>query len=1070
VSPDASGADRDEPSGFEWSFGDAAAPAPAETRDDEQRAPEAVPLGGRFGDYEVQGVLGKGGMGTVYRAREVASRRAVALKVLASRLDEQQRERFRREGELTAALNHPGIVRIFSAGEHRGVSYLAYELIEGAATCEQALRTLDRPGRVALVRDVARALAYAHERGVIHRDLKPTNVLLDQDGRPHVADFGLAHARGLERLTASGAIVGTPLFMSPEQFGARDEQGELGPQTDVWALGVILYQALTGRLPFEARTLIELGAMVSSSSPLAPRRHDATISPDLELVCLTALARRAADRYPHAGALAADLDLILLDQPIARSGTLLARLGRRALGGRARRVGLALAAGATLLVGLVAAAPDLTAHRAPDDVLRARLLEFRRGACTPEALAAAIASASDATALATAHLALAEAGQDVLDHARAAARLDPTRAPAAQRLEARALAAADRPDEAAAALRRAWDDGRDPAALLDLARLMRAESRWAECLAAAEPFLALVPLEPEAWALRTEALLELGRAAEALIALDALTRSARLPWAEPLRAQAARAAGRDPRPQLEAAAARWPDDPRVVAALVVHLLGVGDARAADAYLRQSSARSARRKDELLRLDLAVAALVRRPPAVDVVREAPAAVVAAGARWLLREAERDLAFLARPQWMQALTTDARRARARSLLDAVDALARDDATRGGASLARARLEGPETQAGSAAAEAAFTALGGSPAAVALVARARAAHGRAAVALAVLEATWPGDAWRAWPEAARARGEALLALGRADEAARALEVALGPAATDAPVVEALARALRAAGRDDEAAAAAGRAERLRGARRAEADAITYRSRHELKKSASFDERIALYEEALGLDPLHACARYYRGWMIMTKSEGPIIDGFREMIVGMDADATLLSDEATELFWDLGKFGRDLDGGTSNLRRLLRDLGDEGSGPRLDRVLRGLVCAALVEYEGQEGYAERGLRELSSALDEDPGSALAYCLRGFLALRTGDLLRAEADLEVAREAAPRCANVYFYEALLRGALEASPEQVMERLRAARQAGYPGLLVELLRYPELRVYLRQASFSAAVADLFRER
>ncbi|MBX3466643.1 MAG: serine/threonine protein kinase [Planctomycetes bacterium] len=376
-----------EAGGFDWSFG--GAPSPPTPAPDPAPARRPAPtVGGAFAGFEVTGVLGRGGMGAVYRARDPATGREVALKVLRGALDGPQRERLRREGQLTAALAHPGIVRIHSAGEHEGAVYLAYELVEGGPACEDALRTLPRPARVALLRDVARAVGHAHAQGVVHRDLKPGNVLIDAAGRPLVADFGLAQARGLERLTATGATVGTPLYMAPEQFGLTSDA--VGPPADVWSLGVMLYQALCERPPFEAPSLLELGARVCSTRPAAPRRLDPTIDAALEAVCLKALAQRPDERYADAAALADDLDNALAARPVTASRSGVAeRLGRLTRG--RRRAALALTLGGLgLWLGL---GHVVVEGRAPDDARASA--RSSRGDCAEDDLAAALGAARD---------------------------------------------------------------------------------------------------------------------------------------------------------------------------------------------------------------------------------------------------------------------------------------------------------------------------------------------------------------------------------------------------------------------------------------------------------------------------------------------------------------------------------------------------------------------------------------------------------------------------------------------------------------------------------------------------
>jgi tetratricopeptide (TPR) repeat protein len=328
-------------------------PAPtSEAASDRLR--QGLRLGGR---YELVSLLGRGGMGAVWRARDLeAGGREVALKlVLASGSDASRRARFQREGEVTASLSHPGIVRVHAAGDLDGVPFLAYELVEGGRTFEHVLGpATPLSTKVELVRDAARALGAAHQRGVVHRDVKPSNVLVDAAGHVRVADFGLAAAAGLERLTQTGALVGTPTHMAPEQLvsGATP-----GPTTDVWALGVVLYQALTGALPFRAETLLQLGMQISSGAYTAPRALVPDLPIALEAICVTALAPSPADRYPHGDALADDLDRWLAgDAP-----TLAALPARRRLRRRAHlALGVCVAAA---LLGLAAAAQGWAARR-----------------------------------------------------------------------------------------------------------------------------------------------------------------------------------------------------------------------------------------------------------------------------------------------------------------------------------------------------------------------------------------------------------------------------------------------------------------------------------------------------------------------------------------------------------------------------------------------------------------------------------------------------------------------------------------------------------------------------------
>jgi serine/threonine-protein kinase len=321
--------------------------------------------------FEVVGLLGQGAMGAVYRARERGADREVALKVVLDADPEGRRlERFRREGQITASLSHPGIVKIHSAGDAGGYPYLAYELVEGGRTLADVLLTLEPRRRVTLVRDAARALGHAHRAGVVHRDVKPENLLVDADGNVRVADFGLAAAQGLDRMTRTGAMLGTPAYMSPEQLsGKRDE---VGPQTDVWSLGVILYQALTGALPFDGANMLELGAQIMRTAPVAPRKRATGITPALEQVCLKALARRVDDRYVDAEELARDLDRALAGLQLASTRSAIRALATTTPRARWTIAALALVAllvaGGLVLVwlpGLPDDGPEQLDRRAP---------------------------------------------------------------------------------------------------------------------------------------------------------------------------------------------------------------------------------------------------------------------------------------------------------------------------------------------------------------------------------------------------------------------------------------------------------------------------------------------------------------------------------------------------------------------------------------------------------------------------------------------------------------------------------------------------------------------------------
>jgi serine/threonine-protein kinase len=285
----------------------------------------------RIGDYEILEELGRGGMGIVYRARQSGLERSVALKAIragamASRADVT---RFRVEAQSAAKLEHPGIVPVYDVGEDDGQPYFTMQLIEGTTL---SARLADGPMSasevVKLLAPVARAIDFAHQGGVLHRDLKPANILIDEDGHPFVADFGLAkRLEADESLTQSGAVLGTPSYMAPEQ--AAGSRGEVSAVTDVYALGAVLYHALTGRPPFQSPSPIETILQVLEQDPLPPRLLNPQIDRDLEMIVLRCLQKPPEMRYASAAALADDLEAYLADEPLsARSGNILDVISR----------------------------------------------------------------------------------------------------------------------------------------------------------------------------------------------------------------------------------------------------------------------------------------------------------------------------------------------------------------------------------------------------------------------------------------------------------------------------------------------------------------------------------------------------------------------------------------------------------------------------------------------------------------------------------------------------------------------------------------------------------------------
>ncbi len=283
----------------------------------------SLELPSRLGDYLLLEELGRGGMGVVFRARQESLGREVAIKmILRGELARPaERERFQAEAQAAAKLDHPGIVPVYEVGEIAGRPYFSMKFIRGT-TLAQRLSDGPIPSREAarLLVAVARAIHFAHEKGVLHRDLKPSNILLDEQGLPHVTDFGLAKQITDEpSLTKTGAILGTPAYMAPEQ--AAGNRGQVGPASDVYSLGVVLYHMLTGRPPFQGASPVETVLMVLEQDPVPPRMLNQHADRDLEMICLRCLQKPTDLRYATAAALARDLDAYLNDESIsARSG------------------------------------------------------------------------------------------------------------------------------------------------------------------------------------------------------------------------------------------------------------------------------------------------------------------------------------------------------------------------------------------------------------------------------------------------------------------------------------------------------------------------------------------------------------------------------------------------------------------------------------------------------------------------------------------------------------------------------------------------------------------------------
>jgi WD40 repeat protein/tRNA A-37 threonylcarbamoyl transferase component Bud32 len=302
-----------------------------------------------FGDYELVEVIARGGMGVVYKARQVSLNRLVALKMIlkAELATEHDVARFRAEAEAAANLDHPHIVSIYEVGEHDGRQYYAMRYVEGTSLARRP--RADARKEAGLVATVARAVHHAHQHGILHRDLKPSNILVDAAGTPLVADFGLAkHVDADRSLTDSGAVVGTPRYMAPEQAAGRKE---LTVAADVYSLGVVLYERLTGQAPFTGQTPLEVLGQVREAEPPRPSLIMPGLDRDLETICLKCLDKDAGQRYTSAEALADDLDRWLCGEPIVARPA--GRLERVLKWAKRRPAAAALVAMSGLAVGLL---------------------------------------------------------------------------------------------------------------------------------------------------------------------------------------------------------------------------------------------------------------------------------------------------------------------------------------------------------------------------------------------------------------------------------------------------------------------------------------------------------------------------------------------------------------------------------------------------------------------------------------------------------------------------------------------------------------------------------------------
>lgn len=331
------------------SAGDDATTLPPTVKRARPVAGTAATSGITIAGYQVLGELGRGGMGVVYKARQIGLNRLVALKMIlaAEHAGADGLARFRIEAEAVARLQHPNIVQIYEIGAQDGRPFFSLEFVDGGNLDDKMGNGLLPPREVArLVEQLSRAMQYAHERRIIHRDLKPANVLLMADGTPKITDFGLAKQLDSKGQTHTGDIMGTPSYMAPEQASGVSD---IGPPADIYALGAVLYDMLTGRPPFLGETAMDTLVQVINDEPVPPRRLQPKLPRDLEIICLRCLEKKPHERYASAGALADDLRRFLDDRPIVARPV---RAWERGVKWARRRPTAAALAGVLILVAL----------------------------------------------------------------------------------------------------------------------------------------------------------------------------------------------------------------------------------------------------------------------------------------------------------------------------------------------------------------------------------------------------------------------------------------------------------------------------------------------------------------------------------------------------------------------------------------------------------------------------------------------------------------------------------------------------------------------------------------------
>jgi tetratricopeptide (TPR) repeat protein/tRNA A-37 threonylcarbamoyl transferase component Bud32 len=329
-----------------------------------------------FGDYEIHEELGRGGMGVVYKARQVSLNRPVALKMIRAGVlaEAAELQRFQNEAEAVALLDHPGIVPVHEIGEHDGQRYFSMKLVEGGNLAEKVGSFKENPrGAASLVAETAEAVHHAHMRGILHRDLKPANILIDAEDHPHVTDFGLAkRVEGNVEMTQSGAILGTPAYMSPEQASGR--RGSITTATDVHGLGAILYALLTGKAPFSGDSVIDTIDAVRNRPPEPPNKLNARVPRDLETICLKCLEKDPRRRYASAHQLAEDLSNWLHSRPITARRV---RTAERAWLWCKRRPAVAALTAAVVLAAVTGTAAVIAVQTKANNVLENKNRDLR---------------------------------------------------------------------------------------------------------------------------------------------------------------------------------------------------------------------------------------------------------------------------------------------------------------------------------------------------------------------------------------------------------------------------------------------------------------------------------------------------------------------------------------------------------------------------------------------------------------------------------------------------------------------------------------------------------------------